>query len=176
MEASGDLASANMTRLDLLTHKWHVDVSNNQELPAQRCASAMVHRVCNNSLVVFGGYGEPTSANDMWEYQLENATWQKVKQKNTIAARYSHGMVYDKNSDSLFVYGGILETSAADFHVHKFSFSSLQWSIYDKFPSYIANIGFSGYGFAAYVLNDDLVLFLGNDCGTLLLCYHNTNR
>jgi hypothetical protein len=75
--------------------------------------TAMAYDSVSKEIISYGGIrGKNVVSNQTWVYDCQENTWTKIIPKVSPGKRYGHRMVYDKESDFLVLFGGILNKEA----------------------------------------------------------------
>lgn len=160
--------ATNNKHLDNVLRKWNSETGELVQVkatgPPEVSLPCIVHRTRTNSLLLFGGCGKMgLFQNTIWSFDLYTDTWKLEEQQNNIPARYGKTTVYDAITDSLYVFGGILENVISDMKVHHFSFASRCWTEVATIP---CDYAASNQGLAVHTLSDTKVV--------VLLCAHHS--
>ncbi|NQV05932.1 hypothetical protein HQ535_05235 [bacterium] len=82
------------------------------ESPAPRSGHAAAYDPAHDVVVVFGGVGlndadRTLVLSDTWLYDVDSDTWTEVTQDVAPAGRGNHAMVYDPDSATVLMWGGV---------------------------------------------------------------------
>ena len=77
--------------------------------PSARCCHAMAYDAESDRVVLFGGLTGVGRNAETWAYDFNNNTWTKMTLVAEPAARQSHAMAYDAESDRVILFGGIMD-------------------------------------------------------------------
>jgi len=98
-------------------------------------ATAQIYR---DRLYIFGGINEYRRTNDLWSFNLENATWKLCETTGEAPAR----RVQANSSvigDNLFIYGGecYKDESENSKHIFVLNFNSMNWTRIEQTEKYL---------------------------------------
>ncbi|XP_075992325.1 multiple EGF like domains 8 [Anticarsia gemmatalis] len=121
------------------------------------------------SLVLIGGFSlEEGFMSDIWEFDLDNEKWIKLKTEGSKPAGIiGHSTVYHIPSQSLYVYGGILYSYNGTMLSNKlfsFHYPTKKWSELPTFPNlnhYYDNLPLATYLHSAVTTNEYMIIFGG---------------
>ena len=94
--------------------------------PAARTGPEMVYRPTDNSLYMFGGFDGAVYLQDLWKFDLGTNTWTEIFPAANPAIRAFHHMVYNPQTDELWMAGGI-NGGGTLLDTWKYSFSAANW-------------------------------------------------
>jgi len=82
------------------------------------------------NMIVFGGDGGEGYLNDAWLLDVTSNSWQKVSVRHAPAPRINTAMVYDSSSQTVILFGGLLEdmTAMGDTWILPESGTSGEWA------------------------------------------------
>ena len=84
--------------------------ANSTDLPPPRYGHAMVFDSNNNQTILFGGYNEDISLDELsttWIFSSVNLSWTEIDSEQAPDTRFDHSMVYNSNSGKTLLFGGI---------------------------------------------------------------------
>ncbi|MFW9995727.1 MAG: Kelch repeat-containing protein [Candidatus Odinarchaeota archaeon] len=74
--------------------------------PGARWTHGMVYDSHNQKIILFGGYNGSGYLGDTWIYDFTGDFWTEMKPVNKPSVRHTHTMVYDPDSQKVFLFGG----------------------------------------------------------------------
>lgn len=121
------------------------------------------------SLVLIGGFSlEKGFMADTWEFDLDNEKWVKLNCEGAVPAGIiGHSTVYHAQSQSLYIYGGILYSyngTSLSNKLFAFHYPTKKWSELPTFPNlnhYYENLPQATYLHSAVTTNDYMIVFGG---------------
>ena len=74
--------------------------------PSERRRHSMVYDSARDKVILFGGYDNTVSDNEMWAYNLTENSWINMNPSTKPSERYESSMVYDSTHDKVILFGG----------------------------------------------------------------------
>ena len=60
-----------------------------------------------NIAYLIGGVCCVNECNQIWKYDINNITWEKIKSQNLTKSRYGHTAILNNDNNKLYIYGGV---------------------------------------------------------------------
>jgi len=106
---------------------------NPNNSPQARCYGSMIFNTNLNKTILWGGRQiEPITDNSIWEYNLEEDNWRKIKSNSGPKTSYAYPtLIYDDQKNEMVLFGGgILESPFAGKQLNeiwKYNFDGHEW-------------------------------------------------
>lgn len=99
--------TATVARLDLKTLRWKV--LSHEELPMQMHHHGCYFDYARGRYIIFGGFGNMHYNGHFYSFNLGTSQWEPFPDTHgdIICPRYFTSMGYDRNTSTLYVYGGM---------------------------------------------------------------------
>eukprot|EP01080_Neovahlkampfia_damariscottae_P000727 gene727-8979_t len=108
------------------------------DIPPERTShSAVVRKISEDNttketMIIFGGLSGKTGGfktmSDVYEYSVDENSWRQLyKPKDLLHSRKEHSAIYIEETDSMVIYGGILDNSKTTNSMIEFSFKEKSW-------------------------------------------------
>ena len=121
-----------------------------------------------NIAYLIGGVGCVNECKEIWKFDINNITWEKIKSQNLTKSRYGHTAVLNNDNSQIYIYGGASKFDIWKNNITKggeenfgnleiFDLNKKEWSypIKTKFhPDYRKN-------HTCELIGNDLVIMLG---------------
>gem|GEM_PF-1386334 len=119
----------------VLNQTWAYDFNENTWMKMSDGPRRLGHRMAydteSDRIVMFSGVnfqdGRFQDVQETWVYDFNNDTWTEMKPVLSPAPRLYYGMVYDKKSDKVLLWGGFLGKSTIDNNIWEYDFNSDSW-------------------------------------------------
>lgn len=60
-----------------------------------------------NNIYLIGGISCSNECDEIWKYDINYLTWEKIKTKNMTKCRFGHSAILNKNSSKIYIFGGV---------------------------------------------------------------------
>eukprot|EP00112_Aurelia_sp_Birch-Aquarium-sp1_P002510 Seg1278.10 transcript_id=Seg1278.10/GoldUCD/mRNA.D3Y31 product="Ras guanine nucleotide exchange factor F" protein_id=Seg1278.10/GoldUCD/D3Y31 len=113
-------------RYSLVENAWDLTKGQSGSIPpALQEQTAVVYK---NDAYIFGGAFATDQRTPFWSYEFESLTWKDLSrrkfQKEPLNRRAHTAVVY---RDSMFIFGGYLDTGSATNELWRYCFTTLRW-------------------------------------------------
>ena len=89
------------TRLNASYAHW------SKTFPESREQFTFVTHEDNHNIYLIGGIFCVNECDEIWKYDINHLSWEKIKSKNMTKCRFGHTAILNKNNTKIFVFGGV---------------------------------------------------------------------
>eukprot|EP00002_Diphylleia_rotans_P000457 TRINITY_DN1023_c0_g1_i11.p1 TRINITY_DN1023_c0_g1~~TRINITY_DN1023_c0_g1_i11.p1 ORF type:complete len:2307 (+),score=387.96 TRINITY_DN1023_c0_g1_i11:43-6963(+) len=146
-----DMYLGDMNVLDMKTYAWKTLPTYNVKPEGRRFPMCVTHQ---NSAYIYAGVSEYEILNDIWKFDLENISWEKVK-VNGAAGPQLYQSAYTVYKDAFYVLGGYSPRYGYSTYMFRFDFASKTWKRMTDFDNYYYGTFYyeGGYSYLSGGLN-----------------------
>ena len=81
--------------------------NRSKNYPVSREQFTFVSNDDSNNIYLIGGISCINECNEIWKYDIDYLSWEKIKSKNMTKCRYGHTAILNKTNSKIYIFGGV---------------------------------------------------------------------